>query len=557
MNEPQFFAGSKYRIGRWIFVIGISCLSLQAESAEPVRTYSIPFEGRESRGFSFRGDQLFVFHHPSRALYASDPRGVLVPMEDMKGWAISDVTIVGDNSIYCSRDRTLRKINGKVVTRNVPGTSNLTSIASFGSKLYLLDATDRPAIVCLDSKTGRQLYRKPYDGLRPRDIAVNRNGVFVLDFGDRCIHQLKANSGETKTRIQIGPGVVSGSGGLAFLRGKELYVHEADFRRFRPITWQQDEHMISSWSMPLKMTFVQESDNESTTKTSVVDFEVPVPTRGFSQVVSDVTWSQPPDEVVDDRFGQSIARFRDIAVPPGGHHELSYELSVYSRAVQYDPPRLPLEALKTIPSDVRDQFLARDPVYCLDSPDLIAEAAKARLDSQGKEPSDVRTLIENIAWYQSRQFNYVMDDTWDDSLATIQRGTGSCSEYSFVFSSLCRLNGVPTRLVGGVQVGDYGKRHETSAFHRWTEVYFPTIGWIPVDTTKFDDGTAESRDFEFLFGTPGYLICVSRGGVDLDLLGKGYFIRRHYRGGKRVRRTYVVFEPHESKPVDEVVLRLP
>ncbi|TWT86368.1 transglutaminase-like domain-containing protein [Neorhodopirellula pilleata] len=542
-----------------MFTVLLSMVAIATAVAQKseTTTYSLPFAAKEIRGFCASNNRLFVFHHPARTLYASGARNTLTPVESLEGWAISDVAIVDGTPVYCSRDRTLRVVNGKVIAHPIAGTTNLISIASVGQQMFLLDAGKSPSILCLDVRTGKQNFRFAYDGINPVDLAVTTGGLFVLDMGDRCIHQLSGKSGETTLKIQVGPGVSGGSGGIVFLERNRLYVHEGDYNRLRPITWKTEPNLVSSWSMPLKMTFIQESDNESETDKSMVEFDVPIPTRGFSQVVSDLEWSQQPDEVVKDKFGQEIAVFRDIAIPPGGHHELRYETSVYTRAVQYDPPKAPLAALDRIPQEIKDVYLSPDPIFSLTSPELIAAAKDARLDENGTEATDVRTLIENIAWYQSRRFTYVMDDTWDDSQSVLERAAGSCSEYSFVFSSLCRLNQIPTRLVGGIQLADYGTKHESSGFHRWTEVYFPELGWIPVDVTKFDDGESESRDCEFLFGTPGYIICLSRGGIDNNALGSNYYIRRNYRGGRRSRRTFVVFEPHESYATTNVPITTP
>ena len=526
-----------------------------APKGSSATTYTLPFEGRDVRGFCTLGNKLFMFHHPTRTLYAVNGRGLLEPVEDLSGWAVSDVAIVDRAAVYCSRDRMLRKVRGKVAKQTVPGTTNLISIATDGRKIYLLDATDTPAILCLDARTGKQLSRVAYDGYRPVDLAVNENGLLVLDLGDRCVHQVDARSGTTMLKIQVGPGIASGSGGIAVI-GKSLYVHESDFQRLRELKWKAESAMVSSWTMPIKMTFVQESDNEHDTDTTRVDFEVPLPAAGFSQEIDKLQWSQQPDDVTEDRFGQKIARFRNIEIAPKQHHQLTYQTTVYPRAVQYDPPPAPLSALEEIAGDIKNVYLAPDPVYHLDSPELIQAANEARLDADGKEPADVRSLIENIAWYESRKLSYVMDGTWDDALTVFERGTGSCTEYSFVFSSLCRLNRIPTRLMGGIQFGDYRKKHEADGFHRWTEVYFPKLGWVPVDVTKFDDANEKTRDREFLFGTPGYLICLSRGGIDRQGLGMAYYINRHYRGGKRVRRTYVLFEPHPSEKSNEVVLNI-
>jgi hypothetical protein len=267
--------------------------------------------------------------------------------------------------------------------------------------------------------------------------------------------------------------------------------------------------------------------------------------------VGEVIWPEKPRIVLDD-FGQTVALFDNIRIPPGGEHILKYSADVSLRAVQYDPPLLPLSTLDEIDDEIRNTYLATNPLYLTDASPLREAAAQARKNAQGAEPRDVRTLIENIADYVMSRMTYRMDDSWNDAQTVLRDETGSCSEYSFLFSSLCRLNNVPTRLIGGLQIGDYGVTHETKGFHRWTEVFYPQLGWIPVDVTKID-GDEGSLDYEFLFGTPGYLIVLSEGDFDDQVLGKAYYIWRNYRGGRRTRNNYVTIEPRTDPAARPIV----
>jgi transglutaminase-like putative cysteine protease len=380
-----------------------------------------------------------------------------------------------------------------------------------------------------------------YDGRNPFDLAVGDGHLWVLDLGDRCIHRVDVQTGKTTLRIQAGPGVARGTNGLLFRDG-HLYVHEADYARLRRVDWEQDGAAVWSWSSDLRMTFVQESRNEHERDTSTVTFKVPIPMDRATQTVGEVTWSQQPTRVFQDQFGQSIAQFDAIQIPPGGEHVLQYEIDVHPRAVQYDPPETPLAALDAIPPEVRRTYLASNSLYRMEDPLIRAAAAEARRHPSGKEPQGVRALIENIAAYVIDRMSYQMDDSWKDAVTVLGGNTGSCSEYSFLFSALCRLNKVPTRLVGGFEIGDYLAAHETKGFHRWTDVWYPDLGWIPVDVTKID-GEAGSLDYEFLFGTPGYVLVLSQGDFDEDALGMTYYIRRDYRGGKRQRSNVVRIEP--------------
>jgi len=98
-------------------------------------------------------------------------------------------------------------------------------------------------------------------------------------------------------------------------------------------------------------------------------------------------------------------------------------------------------------------------------------------------------------------------------------------------------------MVGGVTLHE-GKKE--AAFHRWTEVYFPNVGWIPVDVSRIDSN--KSFDFEHLFGMPGYTIALSRGGgIDPKGLRSHYLFYRSYSHTGRKRRAYAENLFHELK----------
>ena len=518
----------------------VSLTAAAAQSAEPY-AYELPIPGRSCGGFSYANGAMYLFEYDGRQLYEVSRDGRLMPREDVKGMYVVDVAVIDGAPIYCSRDRVFRKVRGKVEVNPVPGAEKLISITAAADEVFLLDAPPKSAVIVLNKKTSHVVRTLKYDGRNPFDLAVGDGHLWVLDMGDRCIHRVDSQTGETTLRIQAGPGVGRGTNGL-FFRDGALYIHEADYSRLRRVDWEEDGAAVWSWSYDLHMTFVQESRNEHERDTSTVTFKVPIPMNRATQAVGEVTWSQKPSRVFNDQFGQQIAQFDNIRIPPKREHVLKYEIDVHPKAVQYDPPETPLAALDSIPPEVRRTYLASNKLYRMDDPLIRAAAAEARKYPSGQEPEDVRSLIENIAAYVIDRMSYQMDDSWKDAVTVLNSNTGSCSEYSFLFSALCRLNKVPTRLVGGLEIGDYGAAHETKGFHRWTDVWYPELGWVPVDVTKID-GAEGSLDYEFLYGTPGYVLVLSQGDFDEDALGMTYYIRRDYRGGKRQRSNVVRIEP--------------
>ena len=72
------------------------------------------------------------------------------------------------------------------------------------------------------------------------------------------------------------------------------------------------------------------------------------------------------------------------------------------------------------------------------------------------------------------------------ALATLNGGAAVCMEYSDLFITLLRAQGVPARAAFGFGYGaaDYESRSENQINHQWAEVYLPKLDtWINVDTT--------------------------------------------------------------------------
>jgi transglutaminase-like putative cysteine protease len=78
---------------------------------------------------------------------------------------------------------------------------------------------------------------------------------------------------------------------------------------------------------------------------------------------------------------------------------------------------------------------------------------------------------------------------------------GYCVQYAYAMTVLTRLLDIPARLVVGYTAGAPVK-HGSSTYevkntdaHAWTEVYFPTFGWIRFEPTPGGQGTASSPNY--------------------------------------------------------------
>ena len=123
---------------------------------------------------------------------------------------------------------------------------------------------------------------------------------------------------------------------------------------------------------------------------------------------------------------------------------------------------------------------------------------------------------------------YELSGGWDIAPEVLKRGKGSCSEYSYVFISMMKAAGIPTRYIGSVvERGD--RASIDGVFHRWTEIYLPGYGWIPVDPSGGDSPIPRNRALAFGHRSNGYLI-TTIGGGDSRYLDWSYNFNVRVRG---------------------------
>jgi transglutaminase-like putative cysteine protease len=121
--------------------------------------------------------------------------------------------------------------------------------------------------------------------------------------------------------------------------------------------------------------------------------------------------------------------------------------------------------------------------------------------SQASEFGKVNALA---SWLSGTQFTYSLDArniTTEaglvNFLTTIK--SGFCVQYAYAMTVLTRLLGIPARFVvgytGGTRLANGSYQVRDIDAHAWTEVYFPTLGWIRFEPTPAGQGTANAPNY--------------------------------------------------------------
>lgn len=136
-------------------------------------------------------------------------------------------------------------------------------------------------------------------------------------------------------------------------------------------------------------------------------------------------------------------------------------------------------------------------------------------------------IEENVAYPLEQSEKRPIGPQYPDE--TYKSGIGDCDDRSVLFTTMCRAVGIPSFLqVGGIPKpasqfydvkygGNYIYRSKGIAWHAWSVVYVPKIGWIPVDTTYFSGAVIEKVSSSLCY-------IKSPGGLEPKITSSAYFI---------------------------------
>jgi hypothetical protein len=224
------------------------------------------------------------------------------------------------------------------------------------------------------------------------------------------------------------------------------------------------------------------------------------------KIIGKIEFMPEPSDILTDRWGQKVAHYHYQGVKATEFITVGMKIKAKLNSTKYFIFPEKVGSLRDIPKEIREKYLVDDTKYSISDPFIQKSAAEAIGDEK------------NPYWMTRKIYEYIMDKMryelsggWNIAPTVLKRGTGSCSEYSFVFISLCRAVGLPARYQGSVAIrGDDASTDDV--FHRWCEVYLPKYGWIPVDPSGGDQPSPEAQAAYFGNLANRYLITTVGGG---------------------------------------------
>lgn len=236
--------------------------------------------------------------------------------------------------------------------------------------------------------------------------------------------------------------------------------------------------------------------NQTLPKTSSIPFAIntfslPVPrdinSGPISQKVYYTEISPEPFSVTVDDEENLIFKFKNSAAK-----DLDIKIKGYASLSQFD--NFSFESggkISDITSDF-DKYLEPANYWEVDDNQIQATAAEIRGGND-----DIYTIVSDTFEFVVDRIDYsfVKKNGLNDrqgALTTLNGGAAVCMEYSDLFITLLRAQGVPARAAFGYGYGtsDFEARQDNTINHQWAEVYIPNLDtWVAIDTTWGEFGS--------------------------------------------------------------------
>lgn len=497
---------------RAVSLWGILTAGVAGAAAPGEVTASVPAPGRNCTGLAHDGRLLWVVDHRLDQLLGIDPdTGEVRKRHKSPGYRPAGLTFDGE-LLWCADVRdalvyAIRPDDGMVV-RTIPIAANLPwgqfprSVASDRETLWVTDDQTK-RIHRVDSADGTTMQEIPFPARSVDGMTFDGRLLWVADRLEDHLYGIHPGSGDVVVRL---PAPGPHPSGLAF-DGKALRVVDYQTDRIDTVLTDAATHLIEGATREAWVVFTHQVRNFGPDPLAALDVYVAVPRDRPSQKLLGAPVFEPaPASTATDRWGQPVARFHRDDLPAGQISTVQMKARVRARAIQYVIHPHKVQKLWKIPAEVRRRYLEDAGKYDIHDP-RIKDAVTEAVGSERNPYWIARKIYD----YLLAHMHYERVGGWDVAPKVLHRGSGSCSEYTYVYIAMCRAAGLPARYVGSLVVRKDDASYD-DVYHRWAEVYLPPYGWVPVDPSRGDKPTPAAQAEGFGQLSPDFLITTAGGG---------------------------------------------
>lgn len=404
----------------------------------------------------------------------------------------------------------------ELVVKEISAPENPLGLAFDGQYLWVADGRQIHQVTREDGTTITSFNAPTYGGSGrggdQQGLAYDGGYLWVSDRTTDRLYKVAPQNGDV---VDIVDSKDPFPAGLAVANGK-LYVVDVDRQYLNALSHSALPRIVRAEPQKEQVVLKRTVINRGPGVVEEANIYVAIPHSAPNQAIDgEPKFSPPPQEIVEDQWGQKFAHLKVGKLGPGQSAEIKMttELTLFSIRHHVDPAKV--GSLNSIPKNIRAKYLKDGSKFAIHHPSIRKHVQEA-LGGE-KHPY---WMVRKIARYIQDKMYYELAGGWNIAPTVIDRGSGSCSEYSFVFISMCRAAGIPARYVGAVVVrGDNASTDEV--FHRWPEVYFPGYGWVPTDAQAGDKPEPEQQGLAMGSLGPRFLI-TTWGGGDSKYIGWDY-----------------------------------
>lgn len=192
-----------------------------------------------------------------------------------------------------------------------------------------------------------------------------------------------------------------------------------------------------------------------------------------------------PKQIVEDEDGNLIATFK---VP--SHENKTILIEGYAQVDKVEIQATPENSgkISDIDSTIFSQYLQPAEFWEVDNPEIISKANELKAEETNIYSiveSNYSHIVDTIDYSDIKRFG--INDR-QGALKTLQGGAAVCMEYSDLFLTLARAQGIPARAAFGYGYDARIGENQQDA-HQWVQVYLPGMNeWLSVDVTWGESG---------------------------------------------------------------------
>ncbi len=381
---------------------------------------------------TYDGKYVWVCSRMEAKAVAIDKNGEFVRVLDTPSTLVGIAWDPDRKSLWVASSRKIYRISPEDGTDYFSFNAPSRTVSALDYSNGYLWATDSKLkyIYQFDPDTGWMLNYFPYNGEKPTGISYENGIAKIADFDLGKIVEVNINEFFKKK----------------FIRGKG-----------------------QRWKITVTQGLIAGGKG---IKEAVLHFAIPKD-RNFQKILKITPNFRGTYRMEDE---QKILDCRVKNLKPGEKRECSVIIEAELYPVHYflSPDWMKGE----IPENVKKIYLRDGEKYDIHNK-YIQETVKRIL----KGETNYYRKVRKIYHFVMQTLHYELAGGWNPAPVVLQRGSGSCSEYTFSFVALLRAAGIPARYVGSVV--ERGTGYDW-VFHRWSEVYFPGYGWVPLDPQHGD-----------------------------------------------------------------------